>query len=117
VGAPSFDVAPAVVLLAEGSGAVVLLPASEGSALIPLAVDGLSVEALLSNVFVASVVDVAGTPSCFLRLDPIALVPREGATLLVPVGATGYFDSSSFFKGGFTGAIFVGPVAGAVVVG
>lgn len=113
VGAPSFEVA-AVTLLGT-RGAVVVVAGSSGSALVPLAVVGLNVEALASASLVASVV-VA--PNCFLRADAYALAPNAGGIiLLVPIGAaTGYFVSSSFFKAGLAGTILVGPaVAGPVV--
>ncbi len=64
----------------------------------------------------ASAVEIIDAPNCFLRAAPYALAPSGAAILLVPVGAASYLVSSSFFKAGFTGAIFVGPVAGAVVV-
>jgi predicted small integral membrane protein len=111
-GAPSFEVA-AVTLLGT-RGAVVVVAGSSGSALVPLAVVGLIVEALFSAGLVASVVEA---PNCFLRADACALAPNAGGTiLLVPVGAAGYLISSSFFKAGLAGTILVGPaVAGPVV--
>jgi hypothetical protein len=114
VGATSFEVLAAVTLLGT-RGAVVVVAGSSGSALVPLAVVGLIVEALFSAGLVASVVEA---PNCFLRADACALAPNAGGTiLLVPVGAAGYLISSSFFKVGLAGTILVGPaVAGAVVV-
>jgi hypothetical protein len=93
----------------------VVVAGSSGSALVPLAVVGLNVEALASAGLEASVVEA---PNCFLRADAYALAPNAGGTiLLVPVVATAYLISSSFFKAGLAGTILVGPaVAGAVVV-
>ena len=64
-GAPSFELA--TIFLAGGKVAVVLAAVSFDSSLIPLAVVGLKVEALVSTGLVASVVVV--TPNCFLSAD------------------------------------------------
>jgi hypothetical protein len=100
--------------LLAGIGAVAVVAGSSGSALIPLAVVGLNVEALVSAGLVASVVEA---PNCFLRADAYALAPSDGGTiLLIPVGAAGYLISSSFFKAGLAGTILVGPAVEGPVV-